>query len=125
MYVVTNKGLVVSKFECGLEQGNPELPFISLLTIKLKNNVWKLGIKEEIEYPRTNTSEAAVYTFNTTDKEDGIVKVRRTGYCNENTRFIKNIDENIVLIKTKIIYTTSARKTYTNWNLSKLLHGAL
>ena len=98
---MTNKGVLVSIFECGLEQGDPESPFISLLTIKLIHDVWKMGIREEIEISSKNIPEVAVYTFNTTDEEDGIVKVGRPGYCDDNTRFINNVDENIVLIQTK------------------------
>jgi len=99
--IITNKGTANGKFSCGLEQGNPDSPTIANLVILFKHKIWnkvhKLGkaVKEKGKACIENA-----YKFFTKDVKDMDVILKMMGYCDDNSRFCANKNEQ------KLISTT-------------------
>ena len=94
--IKTNKGEIITKFECGIEQGNPDSPRAANLIIMNIHNMWKKASK-------TNSN----YIFSISDPNDTNAEVGATGFSDDNQDLVWNgdIDELIKLIQTKINMT--------------------
>ena len=94
--IQTIKGTILSTFECGLEQGNPDSPRAANLVIMNIHNMWKKAT--------INNSD---YNFVTVDKQDKEVAVGEAGYSDDNLVFAwdENTGELIAIIQKKIDMT--------------------
>jgi len=94
--IKTNKGEILTTFECGLEQGNPDSPRAANLVIMNIHNMWKKSSEK-------NTN----YQFSTVDPNDKSVEVGETGFSDDNQVLVweNDLDELIKLIQSKINMT--------------------
>ena len=117
--IITIKGTAHARFECGLEQGNPDSPTIANLVIKFKHDIWRDILQElQIKSEKSQKSDQIVgksstsgfskhkknhdaYNFHITDRADGKVSVDRIGYCDDNTRYTSSMNEEEVISATK------------------------
>jgi len=111
--IITSKGIAHARFVCGLEQGNPDSPTIANLVIKFKHDIW-CNILHEIEENSNNSLKSDkigrilltkrnqdAYRFHISDKADGIVRIDRIGYCDDNTRYTSSMNEDEVILATQ------------------------
>jgi len=113
MEIITSKGVAHARFVRGLEQGNPDTPTIANLVIKFKHDIW-CNILHEIEENSNNSLKPDkigqimltkcnqdAYRFHISDKADGVVKIDRIGYCDDNTRYTSSMNEDEVILATQ------------------------
>ena len=102
--IFTDKGIVVTKMNCGLEQGNPDSPRCANLVIKFKHDMWEHIMEDCFG---KNKGEKYVYYFFKQDPRDGVFKLYRVGYCDDNTRFITAVtDEELIAAVKQLIKQT-------------------
>ena len=108
--IMTGKGVAHARFVCGIEQGNPDSPAMANLVIKFKHDLW-LNILEDIDKSMSDkqveakeankTRNKDAYQMHITDGADGVVKVDRIGYCDDNTRYTSSHNEDDVIRATQ------------------------
>jgi len=92
--------MAYAKFVCGLEQGNPDSPYIANLVIKFKHDVWDV-ISKKIKtiFDQKKLAGNEKYVFNSGDHIDDNVSICKIGYCDDNSKYIRvENEENLPIL---------------------------
>ena len=83
-------------FRCGMEQDNSDSPRSSILVIMFKHRARNLLLENMKPGQEPLVQQGNEYTFHFVDYKDGVLTVQRLSYCDDNTIFRQNRDQEVL-----------------------------